>query len=108
MLDHIKRGEVQPCDEAWIVIDRDEWTEEQLARLHQWSNERTNHGFALSNPNFEYWLILHFEDGDNADISVKPFFRYRGWMAMTCSEGMPKSASTRPVTHRGCSTDSSR
>jgi hypothetical protein len=22
-----------------------------------------NYGFALSNPKFEYWLLLHFEDG---------------------------------------------
>ena len=39
------------------------WTEDQLRELLQWAKKSENHGFALSNPNFEYWLLLHFEDG---------------------------------------------
>ena len=30
-----------------------------------WCNLKNNRGFALSNPNFEYWLLLHFENGDD-------------------------------------------
>jgi len=50
-------------DEAWIVVDRDHWDETHLDALHAWSQEKGNRGFALSNPKFEYWLLLHFEDG---------------------------------------------
>lgn len=50
-------------DEAWIVVDRDRWEEPHLDELHAWSQEASNRGFALSNPKFEYWLLLHFEDG---------------------------------------------
>ena len=63
MTDYLKREALKESDEAWLVVDKDQWTDEQLAQLHQWSQEGNNHGFALSNPNFEYWLLLHFEDG---------------------------------------------
>lgn len=51
-------------DQAWIVIDTDSWTDAQLQAVHAWSLEAANHGLAVSNPMFEYWLLLHFEDGD--------------------------------------------
>jgi hypothetical protein len=51
------------ADEAWLVVDKDQWTDEQLMQLHDWSLNKKNYGFSLSNPKFEYWLLLHFEDG---------------------------------------------
>lgn len=55
---HLERS-----DAAWIVVDRDSWKEEHLAMLHEWSLRDHRHGLVLSNPSFEYWLLLHFEDG---------------------------------------------
>ena len=52
-------------DEAWIVVDRDQWTDEQLSAVHAWSLESVGRGLAVSNPKFEYWLLLHFEDGND-------------------------------------------
>jgi len=52
-------------DEAWLVVDKDDWDDEQLMLLYEWSQEKENYGFALSNPSFEYWLLLHFEDGNS-------------------------------------------
>lgn len=63
MKKYIKDEGLLKTDEAWLIVDRDEWTDEQLVQLHQWSDEKDNHGFAISNPKFEYWLLLHFEDG---------------------------------------------
>lgn len=56
---------LKTSDEAWLVVDKDRWTEEQLAELHAWAATKVNYGFALSNPQFEYWLLLHFEHGNN-------------------------------------------
>ncbi len=64
MRDFLKREDLSSTDEAWLVLDKDCWTDEQLAALHAWSEESDSHGLALSNPNFEYWLLLHHEDGD--------------------------------------------
>lgn len=63
MQDHLKKEALKKSDEAWLVVDKDQWTNGQLAQLNGWSQVADNYGFALSNPKFEYWLLLHFEDG---------------------------------------------
>jgi hypothetical protein len=52
-------------DEAWLVVDKDQWKGEELELLHVWSLSDSNRHLAVSNPQFEYWLLLHFEDGRN-------------------------------------------
>ena len=69
MTDHLESEGLKPSDEAWLVVDKDQWTDEQLTQLHQWSLQQENYGFALSNPKFEYWLLLHFEDGTGIILS---------------------------------------
>jgi hypothetical protein len=64
MKEYLRQEDLQPSDEAWLVVDKDQWTDQQVTQLHAWAQERNNYGFALSNPKFEYWLLLHFEDGD--------------------------------------------
>ena len=54
---------LESSDEAWLVVDRDKWPDEQVLLLHAWTNKAANYSLALSNPKFEYWLLLHFEDG---------------------------------------------
>ena len=65
MKDRLKQEPLKSVDEAWLVVDKDQWNDEQLAQLHAWSQNASNYEFALSNPKFEYWLLLHFEDGTN-------------------------------------------
>jgi hypothetical protein len=60
---HLRDEALKSSDEAWLVVDKDQWTDGQLTQLHTWSRQAANHGLALSNPKFEYWLLLHFEDG---------------------------------------------
>lgn len=67
MKEYISRQSLEKSDEAWVVVDKDNWTEHQLSQLHEWSTHAENHGFALSNPKFEYWLLLHFEDGTGVE-----------------------------------------
>lgn len=59
----LNKESLEPSDEAWLVVDRDEWDEQALNKLHAWAQEKDNYHMALSNPKFEYWLLLHFEDG---------------------------------------------
>lgn len=54
----------QPFDEVWAVFDREgvhETTrfQQALNRARRWKVE-----LAISNPSFEYWLLLHFENTD--------------------------------------------
>jgi len=69
--------------EAWVVVDKDAWTVEQLNEVANWVNGENKkeakeakeaavfHGMALSNPCFEFWLLLHFEEGTGALDSDK-------------------------------------
>lgn len=43
-------------------MGKDSRTDERLSSLHDWTQKAGNRGLALSNPKFEYWLVLHFED----------------------------------------------
>ncbi|MDD4059785.1 MAG: RloB family protein [Kiritimatiellae bacterium] len=51
-------------DEAWLVVDKDDWNDSQLVELHRWTEEHSvvKRGLAVSNPRFELWLLLHFEE----------------------------------------------
>lgn len=54
--------QLEDDDELWMVIDRDRWKTETLAYIaRQCFQSRFLH-FAMSNPCFELWLLLHFED----------------------------------------------
>lgn len=54
---------LKATDEAWLLVDKDTWNDAQLKLLLAWTKKRVNRHLALSNPKFEYWLLLHFEDG---------------------------------------------
>lgn len=80
MTDYLESEGFKSTDEAWLVVDRDGWTEEQLSQLHQWSARQKNYGFSLSNPQFEYWLLLHFEDGTGVESSRDCTDRLKRWI----------------------------
>lgn len=48
-------------DQMWFVMDVDRWKIEQLYDIAALCKER-RWGFALSNPCFEVWLLLHVKD----------------------------------------------
>jgi len=71
VLESVKRwikdnGPLKEHDEAWLVVDKDAWSEEQLDELRGWVSKaargRFKRDLALSDPKFEYWLLLHFEN----------------------------------------------
>jgi hypothetical protein len=51
----------QTGDQAWLVLDQDQWPGKQLAILHQ-QVKSAKLLEARSNPSFEIWLLAHFED----------------------------------------------
>lgn len=60
----------RPTDEFWLIIDRDDWETIHHINLQQLCDEcKAEHNFfvALSNPCFEFWLILHFCGIENFD-----------------------------------------
>ncbi|QRV01790.1 RloB domain-containing protein [Arcanobacterium phocisimile] len=55
-------------DQVWIVLDRDEQgnqrsKREKLRKVVDWQAKDDSRGIAFSSPQFEYWLLLHYEKG---------------------------------------------
>ena len=80
MTDHLKNEGLRFTDEAWLVVDKDDWTDLQLLQLHKWSLSQDNYGLALSNPNFEFWILLHFDDEAGALTGRECLDRLQRWI----------------------------
>lgn len=62
-LTKLKRdGDLRPGDQAWVILDEDDATDQQLQAVFEWAAERKDRGVGFSVPQFEYWLLLHFVD----------------------------------------------
>lgn len=48
------------ADELWMIIDRDQWN--NIAEISTLCKNEGNFYLALSNPCFEFWLLLHIKD----------------------------------------------
>lgn len=67
-------------DRIWIVLDKDENRKSELSGLRQWC-ESNGVGLALTNPCFEFWLLLHFdyhEEGQDCRAIVPMLSRRLG------------------------------
>jgi len=96
MRDHLREEHLLSTDAAWLVVDKDHWTDEQLTQLHAWAQEHDNYGLALSNPKFEYWLLLHFEDGTDITSSRDCSDRLESFLP-----GYEKGIDVRRITRQG-------
>jgi hypothetical protein len=50
----------EAADELWMIIDTDRWRD--ISEIVQECKEQGNMFAAVSNPNFELWLLLHVRD----------------------------------------------
>jgi len=63
---YVSEQRLQQRDEVWIICDTDQWTEEALLDLVAECRD-SGYNLAVSNPCFEYWLLLHSEDAKPAN-----------------------------------------
>ena len=68
--DSIYDFEKHPDDEFWIIADVDDHTEEYY--IDKWNQtlrscQEKHYHYAVSNPFFELWLLLHHTDVDDTD-----------------------------------------
>jgi len=63
MENYLKREALKSSDEAWLVVDKDQWTNDQLEQLNTWSTKKTIMGLPLAIPslNIGYCCILKME-----------------------------------------------
>lgn len=51
---------------GWIVLDRDNWSEKEIREVYDWQEKEPRVRIAMTDPKFEWWLALHFEDFPSA------------------------------------------
>lgn len=66
-----KSGHFRRDDEAWIVVDIDEWGESEFAELLKWEASDGRHHLAVSNPKFELFLVMHFDRANGCTTPAK-------------------------------------
>ncbi len=59
----LRENDFRKNDEAWLVVDVDEWDGREFAALLEWAKADPRHHLAVSNPKFELFLIMHFDSG---------------------------------------------
>lgn len=62
LTEYKKENALDPDDELWLVIDRDDWKQAALRVVAQTCAQDEAMHLALSNPCFELWLMLHLVD----------------------------------------------
>jgi hypothetical protein len=68
-----KEYKLNETDELWMIIDRDQWSDIPL--ISSLCKGESNFYLALSNPCFEFWLLLHFKDlREYNDKTLKKIF----------------------------------
>jgi len=81
MKEYLHDESLRDEDEAWLVVDRDNWKNGQLAQLYNWSKEHNNYGLAVSNPNFELWLLFHFDEASGITTAQKCSTRLKRYLS---------------------------
>lgn len=86
----MREEDFRKCDEAWIVVDVDDWDEAEFAELLEWEESDSRHHLAISNPKFELFLVMHFEKANgcttasSVDAALKRYLpRYDKRLAPT-------------------------
>lgn len=66
-----KEYKLRSGDELWIMIDRDKktWKVNELSQVRTLCGQK-NYGFGLTNPCFEFWVLMHLEKPDYDESTI--------------------------------------
>ncbi len=67
----LRENDFRAGDEAWLVVDVDDWSEDEFGELIAWEAADSRHHLAVSNPKFELFLLMHFEKGNGCTTPEK-------------------------------------
>uniref|UniRef100_UPI003BA9B617 RloB domain-containing protein n=1 Tax=Collinsella aerofaciens TaxID=74426 RepID=UPI003BA9B617 len=67
----LRENDFRAGDEAWLVVDVDDWDEDEFEELLAWKVADDRHHLAVSNPKFELFLVMHFEKANGCTTPEK-------------------------------------
>lgn len=68
----IQKYDMTPEDTLWLLFDVDRWGAKNISAICREGRQK-NYQLGISNPCFEVWLYLHFDDLDPNDRTCKDF-----------------------------------
>lgn len=76
----LRENDFRKGDEAWLVIDVDEWPEDEFVALLEWAKKDHRHHLAISNPKFELFLVMHYEKGNGCTTAQQVDLRLKRYL----------------------------
>ena len=73
LINYLRTNPLKKNDEAWMVIDRDDWPPKQIEGVIVSLKNIKTQGecfLAMTNPKIEFWILLHFEDGNGVSTAI--------------------------------------
>lgn len=67
----LRENDFRSGDEAWLVVDVDDWSKDEFRELLAWEAADSRHHLAVSNPKFELFLLMHFEKANGCTTPEK-------------------------------------
>lgn len=68
--DYRKKNDYTDADQFWLVCDLDHWEDHGKLQTALTNCKQRKYCIAVSNPNFELWLLLHFESDLNGILGL--------------------------------------
>ncbi len=68
----IEKYDLTSDDTLWLMVDVDRWPKRNMSEICRQARQK-QYSLAISNPCFEVWLYLHFDDLDPSDTKCKDF-----------------------------------
>ncbi len=68
----IQKYDMNADDTLWLMFDVDRWGEKNISAICR-EGKQKNYRLSISNPCFEVWLYLHFDDLEPSDKTSKDF-----------------------------------
>lgn len=71
---YLKESPLNENDEAWIVLDCDDWPDKEIENIKNWAqrNKSGKYHLAMSKQRFEDWLKLHVDNDKKAQKKFHP------------------------------------
>lgn len=66
----VRKGGLLPGDQVWVVVDTDQWNDEDRNALREFERSHKSHHVAVSNPKIELFILMHFENADGCTTAA--------------------------------------
>lgn len=101
LTDFKKKMQFGSTDTFWLVVDKDKWTAKNLAAVRRECRQK-QFNLLVSNPRFEVWLGLHFEEPLPEPFKIPELIKYLKRNLGSFSKRRYPASDLSPLVERAC------